>query len=151
MLLILATLITCFVIGCNDQQNEDSENVTNGTGEKLPGSDGGPASESDGNDWDILRFLSKSFEYDGNEHTISITGKLPDGAEVTYTGGENGKNGATNLGTYTVNATITVPGSYRGNQNRTEGKRTFAVLQRRSIDVQRYLHRSDVPRPILRI
>ena len=111
MLLILATLITCFVIGCNDQQNEDSENVTNGTGEKLPGSDGGPASESDGNDRDILRFLSKSFEYDGNEHTISITGKLPDGAEVTYTGGENGKNGATNLGTYTVNATITVPGS----------------------------------------
>ena len=75
MLLILAILITCFVIGCNDQQNEDSENVTNGTGEKLPRSDGGPASESDGNDRDILRFLSKSFEYDGNEHTVTVNGK----------------------------------------------------------------------------
>ena len=40
--------------------------------------------------------------YDGNSHTLLITGKLPDGVSVTY---EN--NVQTEIGNYTVSATIT--------------------------------------------
>lgn len=53
-----------------------------------------------------ITFSNESFEYDAFEHTISITGNVPATETVTYSGGENGKNGATNVGTYEITAII---------------------------------------------
>ena len=57
-----------------------------------------------------IAFKSDSFEYDTTEHEITVTGNIPDGVSVVYKGGENGKNGATNVGTYTITATISGEG-----------------------------------------
>ena len=43
-------------------------------------------------------------DYDGQEHTVEITGTLPEGAEVDYT-----NNKATDSGVYDVTATVTHP------------------------------------------
>ena len=54
-----------------------------------------------------IKLVDKDFTYDGTEKTIAITGTLPTGvnAKVTY---EN--ETATNVGTYTVTATLTADG-----------------------------------------
>lgn len=44
-----------------------------------------------------IRFYDSKIEYDGEEHSIFITGELPEGIEVSY---EN--NGAKDIGVYTV-------------------------------------------------
>lgn len=54
-----------------------------------------------------LTFDNGSFDYDTEKHTITVTGFTPSGTVITYTGGEDGKNGATNPGTWTVTATVT--------------------------------------------
>ncbi|SFT84890.1 gliding motility-associated C-terminal domain-containing protein [Algoriphagus locisalis] len=48
-----------------------------------------------------LTFEDASFEYDGTEKSLSITGELPEGTNVVYT-----NNGRTDVGTQTVTATI---------------------------------------------
>ena len=50
-----------------------------------------------------ITFNDASFTYDGNSHSIFVNG-APAGATVTYTG-----NGQTNIGTYTVNASVQMP------------------------------------------
>ena len=55
---------------------------------------------------DAIVFENGSFEYDEKEHAISVTGNIPSGVSVSYTGGENGKNGATNVGSYEITATV---------------------------------------------
>lgn len=52
-----------------------------------------------------ITFSNATFEYDQLEHSISITGYIPSGVTVTYSGGEN-KNKATNVGKYTITAVI---------------------------------------------
>lgn len=52
-----------------------------------------------------ITLVSKSVEYDGQEHELTITGTLPTGASVTY---QNNK--ATEVGEYNVKATITADG-----------------------------------------
>lgn len=54
-----------------------------------------------------ITFDGASIDYDAKAHRITVTGNVPDGATVTYTGGEDGANGATNVGTYQITATIT--------------------------------------------
>ena len=51
-------------------------------------------------------FNSSTFEYDTQKHIISISGLVPSGETVVYSGGEDGANGATNVGTYTITAVI---------------------------------------------
>lgn len=53
-----------------------------------------------------ISFSGETFEYDAKEHSISVTGNIPYGVSVSYSGGENGKNGSTSAGTYTIVATI---------------------------------------------
>ncbi len=51
-------------------------------------------------------FDGASFKYDAKAHKITVTGNIPTGAQVTYNGGEDGANGATSPGEYTITATI---------------------------------------------
>lgn len=51
-------------------------------------------------------FDSETFEYDEAKHAISVTGAFPAGVSVTYSGGEDGKNAATNVGSYIIIANI---------------------------------------------
>ncbi|MFC3197150.1 BspA family leucine-rich repeat surface protein [Parapedobacter deserti] len=53
-----------------------------------------------------ITFEDASFTYSGTDHTLAITGDLPEGASVSYTiDGEPG-NGATDAGEYEVTATV---------------------------------------------
>lgn len=55
-----------------------------------------------------IEFKDAEFEYDGNPHSISITGTLPSTSTVTYTSDTAGMtNTATDVGEYNVTATIT--------------------------------------------
>ena len=53
-----------------------------------------------------ITFTGASFEYDAKAHKITVTGNIPAGATVTYSGGEDGSNGATSPGEYTITAAI---------------------------------------------
>lgn len=53
-----------------------------------------------------ITFDNGTFEYDEQEHSIQISGLVPTGETVVYSGGENGKNGARNVGTYTIVAKV---------------------------------------------
>ena len=57
-------------------------------------------------DFQNLEFKGASFTYDTKLHVITLTGNVPGDSIITYTGGENGKNGATNVGSYTINVTV---------------------------------------------
>ncbi|MDE7158363.1 MAG: MBG domain-containing protein, partial [Clostridiales bacterium] len=48
-----------------------------------------------------ITFTGDTLDYDGNEHEITITGTLPQGASVSYT-----SNKGTNAGTYNATATL---------------------------------------------
>lgn len=58
---------------------------------------------------------SAVFEYDGNIHYVTVNKTTTQhGIDITisYVGGENGSNGATNVGKYTVTATISAGDNY---------------------------------------
>ena len=57
-------------------------------------------------DFDCITFDGLTVDYNGEEHTVEYVGELPEGATVTYTGGEDGENSATNAGNYTIKLTI---------------------------------------------
>jgi len=56
-----------------------------------------------------ITFESQTVAYDGEPHSLAISGTLPDGVTVSYTG-----NGQTEVGEYTVTATFTIadPANY---------------------------------------
>lgn len=53
-----------------------------------------------------IKFENGTFEYDEQEHSIQISGLVPTGEIVVYSGGENGRNGARSVGTYTIVAKV---------------------------------------------
>lgn len=53
-----------------------------------------------------IKFENGTFEYDEQEHSIQISGLVPTGETVVYSGGENGRNGARSVGTYTIVAKV---------------------------------------------
>ena len=55
-----------------------------------------------------VKFESQTFVYDGQAHSIFVSGKLPDGVTVSYEG-----NGQTEVGSYTVTANFTGDPSYK--------------------------------------
>ncbi len=57
-----------------------------------------------------ITFEGASFEYDTQYHAITVTGNVPTGVNVVYTGGENGTNGAKNVGSYKITATLSGEG-----------------------------------------
>jgi hypothetical protein len=52
-----------------------------------------------------ITFPNGSFEYDQQEHSISVTVNIPAGESVIYSGGEN-ENKAVNVGTYSIQAVV---------------------------------------------
>ena len=54
-----------------------------------------------------ITFSDDTFEYDGTPHSLAVSGDLPEGVTVTYTG-----NGQTEVGVYTVTAHFTVSEQY---------------------------------------
>ena len=52
-----------------------------------------------------VTFTGNTVTYDNHEHTITVTGTLPQGAEVVYT-----NNKGTNVGVYNATAVISAPG-----------------------------------------
>ena len=88
------------------------EGSGSGSGEGSGSGSGEGSGSGSGQNQNIvgITFANGSFEYDEEEHSISITGNVPNGASVVYSGGENGRNGATNVGEYTITVTITAQG-----------------------------------------
>lgn len=62
-------------------------------------------------EFENIKFKNESFEYDGTEKMIEVSGFLPEGTTVTYSCNENPniQNKATETGTYTIKAYITNP------------------------------------------
>ena len=52
-----------------------------------------------------ITFNDQTYEYDGKSHSLAISGELPTGVTVSYSG-----NGKTDSGTYTVTATLSGEG-----------------------------------------
>lgn len=73
-----------------------------------------------------ISFNSETITYDGNSHTIEISGELPAGGSVSYT--NNGPH--TDVGTYNASATITAPNysSLTLNATLTITKATFSGI-----------------------
>lgn len=51
-------------------------------------------------------FQNETFEYDEQWHYIEVSGLLPDGEKIVYSGGEDGRNGAKSVGERTIVAEI---------------------------------------------
>ena len=92
-----------------DNTGGDNTGGDNTGGDNTGGDNEGGEQEND-EEFTGITFASKTFDYDEEEHSIIITGVLPAGTKVTYRGGENGKNGATNVGVYKIYATVSAPG-----------------------------------------
>ncbi len=61
-----------------------------------------------------ITFTDGSFVYDGTERSLSVSGTLPDGTSVTYTIDGAAGNGATDVGVYSLVATIDGGTNYNG-------------------------------------
>ena len=86
MLMMLTILSMMTLLGCNN--NNGGGNITPPIVEKI--------------DITGITFENKTVEYDGNSHSIEITGNLPEGVTVSYT-----NNGQTEVGQYSIIATFT--------------------------------------------
>ncbi len=69
------------------------------------GSESGEQTGQQLNEFTGVALNDGSFTYDGEEHSLSVSGTIPDGTQVAY---EN--NGQTDAGEYTVTATLTCDG-----------------------------------------
>ncbi|NCB48064.1 MAG: hypothetical protein EOM55_00315 [Clostridia bacterium] len=68
-----------------------------------------------------VEFTNSTVTYNGNVHSIAISGLLPSGVEVSYTGG------GTNVGTYIVIASFSVP---TANYNRIDDMTALLTINR---------------------
>ncbi len=83
-----------------------------------------------------VEFKDAEFEYDGNPHSIEITGALPSTATVTYSSDVSGvTNSATDIGEYNITATI--------KDNNFVTKTLTAKMTIKTEDDERYLKWSD--------
>lgn len=76
-----------------------------------------PAAPPQDKDFKGITLVSKTLDYDGEKHSIEVTGTLPQGAKVVYTydmqgvdGDDVNVDGVTEVGVYTVKATVTCNG-----------------------------------------
>ena len=105
--LLLLALCGALSVGifaaCDQSQPETPGSGTDqGGGTEQGGSDQG---ENNPETITGVTFEDQTFTYDGNEHSISVTGDVPDGVTVAY---EN--NSAVNAGTYEAKAVLSGEG-----------------------------------------
>lgn len=107
---LLALLLAAALCACSNNPPADTTpggTTPAATGDVTtdPGSTPTPTTPADGTlDMSGVSFPNGAFTYDGQEHSIAISGELPAGVTVTYTG-----NGQVDAGKYTVTASFTVP------------------------------------------
>ncbi len=91
-----------------NKPGDDTSNNPNDSGDTTGSSDIEylPPQDSTKKDFEGLVFSNATYDYDGTEKTILVTGNIPSVATVTYTGGEDGKNSAKSVGTYSIRAVI---------------------------------------------
>lgn len=58
----------------------------------------------------VLTFEGATVHYDGEVHTLEVTGELPTGAEIVYTVDEDEFEGASAVGSYDITATVSLTG-----------------------------------------
>ena len=91
---LLALCVGFCLFACTPEENADpAPPPSSGDGNEPP-TPTPPLKEFTG-----IAFESKTVDYDGSEHSIVVSGTLPDGAKVDY---EN--NAATNAGEYSAKA-----------------------------------------------
>ena len=104
LLLALCGALSVGIFAACDQ----SQSETPGSGtEQGDGTEQGGSDQGENNPETITgdTFEDQTFTYDGNEHSISVTGDVPDGVTVAY---EN--NSAVNAGTYEAKAVLSGEG-----------------------------------------
>lgn len=74
-------------------------------------------------DTSVIRFSGIEQTYDGSEHTITVSGELPEGTSVNYV-----SNSATNVGTYNAIATIS------GKNYNTAELRATLIINKASLE-----------------
>ena len=107
--LTLLASLAVFLVACDEPKSPPAEQPSGEQSETPDGEQSEtPDGEQPGTPEDELQqftgitFTDKTVTYDGTEHTITVTGTLPDGAQVAYT-----NNAGTNAGTYDATATLT--------------------------------------------
>ena len=114
--LMLALTVAFGLCACGETETPSGGNETPGTEQpSTPGETEKPGTEQPSTPGETekpadpakqnftgLTLGDLTVTYDGEEHTVTIGGEIPDGASVAY---ENNK--ATNAGTYNVKATVT--------------------------------------------
>jgi len=107
-----------FVVSVTPQTNAGDYTATLTPKAGFAWADGTTAAQTV--DWTIAKetydmsgvsFESQTFTYDGQPHSLAISGTLPDGVTVAYT-----DNGQTEVGEYTVTARFTVADSANYNE-----------------------------------
>ncbi|MBD5087169.1 MAG: hypothetical protein HDT32_07470 [Clostridiales bacterium] len=121
---ILLLLIICiaFVMSVSACVNGGETPDTPNTPDSSSSSSGNSENVGNDNNSSIIKlkqfsgvtFESKSFDYDGNEHEITVSGEVPSVATVSYT-----NNKATLPGSYTASVTITADGYETFTRNAT--------------------------------
>ncbi len=104
LLLALCGVLSVGIFAACDQ----SQSETPGSGtEQGDGTEQGGPDQGENNPETItgVTFEDQTFNYDGKEHSISVTGDVPDGVTVAY---EN--NSAVNAGTYEAKAVLSGEG-----------------------------------------
>lgn len=99
LLVALSTLLIALVIALSFSACGSNNTPPNGNGS------GGDTQNPTLNQFSGITFESKTYVYDGTEKTVTISGSLPQGTQVSY---EN--NAQTNVGAYSAKATLTCEG-----------------------------------------
>ena len=109
LLVVLAlVLVLALVAACGGNNTPDGETPGGNTpGGTTPGgtTPGGTTPDPSKKDITGVTFENKTFEYDGTEHEITVSGTLPEGVSVAY---DNNKR--TDTGSQTATATLTGEG-----------------------------------------
>jgi hypothetical protein len=92
------------LISCGGGDDTPAGGDTPGTGDN-PGTGNNPGGEITLLDFEGITLKDLTVTYDGEEHSVTVEGNLPEGTVVTYT-----SNKATNAGTYNATAKLECEG-----------------------------------------
>ncbi len=115
-LLVSVAMVSLFALiatGCGSSSNKPTDTKPTQTQTNPDTSEKDTTKDSGEGTKEItgITFESKKYDYDGNEHQITITGQIPEGTSVSYSSNVSGiTNKAVNVGKYEIKATISGSG-----------------------------------------